>query len=226
MKHWVRLTSRLYPASWRQRYAAEFDAMLDQVDPGWKDVFDILKGALTMQFTSWNLKTIVLAFGLLGVVIAAAVAFSIPNLYSSMSVMHITTGPEPVDEVIPVMSKAEKDVLSSASLERITRDIRVRLIPTGTTRHSAAFMIETSDSDPKLAQTFNRELVTKFTTALPHAGALTSLEVLDPPSWPGQPIYPRRYGFLFIGLFSGMLIGLTVSYALRWRITVVRRPAH
>ncbi len=52
MKHWVRLASRFYPASWRRRYAVEFDALLDEVDIGWKDVFDILKEALTMQCNS------------------------------------------------------------------------------------------------------------------------------------------------------------------------------
>jgi hypothetical protein len=87
MKHWVRLASRFYPASWRRRYAVEFDAMLDQVGIGWKDIFDILKGALTMRLTYWNFKSIALMFALTGAAIAAAIAFSIPSQYQSTSVM-------------------------------------------------------------------------------------------------------------------------------------------
>jgi len=53
-----------------------------------------------------------------------------------------------------------------------------------------------------------------------------NLEVLDPASLPGRPFYPHVGWFAFMGLFAGLLAGLTVSYAMRWRITIVRRPAH
>jgi len=243
MKQWVRLAAYFYPASWRRRYAVEFDAMLDQVDAEWKDVFNTLRGALTMQFTSWNFKTIVLTFGLIGVVIAAAIAFRIPTEYRSMSVLRLSGDAD--------LSHATTEVLSRTSLEKtITgldlyqarrkdtpmeniveymrmHDVAIRMLrsPAGE-KNPVAFSISFTYPNRKLAQAVNRELVTKFTEVLPRTGSLTSLEVLDPPSEPAQPFSPNRYPVVFLGLFLGILTGLIVSYALRWRIMIVRRPAY
>jgi uncharacterized protein involved in exopolysaccharide biosynthesis len=262
MKHWVRLASYFYPASWRRRYAMEFNALLDEVDIGWKDVFDTLKGALTMQFTSWNLKSIALAFAVIGAVIAAAVAFSIPSRYQSTSVMRITNpGSAQGDgqgDFTRHIGKMEQEVLSRTSLERLIvglglyqsqrrekpmedivqdmRDHEISIKPIhevgGHRQDTAAFSISTTYPDAKLAQAMNRELVSRFTeqnVIAARAGYLPmgeNLEVLDPASLPGKPFYPHRGWFAFTGLFAGLLAGLAVSYALRWRILIVRRPAH
>jgi hypothetical protein len=262
MKRWVRLASYFYPGSWRRRYAMEFDALLDQVDIGWKDVFDILKGALTMQFASWNLKSIALAFAVTGAAIAAAVAFSIPSQYQSTSVMQFTTaGSAQGDgqgDFTRHISKMEQEVLSRTSLEGLisglglyesqrrqkplediiqdmrNHEISIRPIhEAGRDRQgTVAFSISTTYSDPKLAQAMNRELVSKFTeqnVVTARAGGHRmgeNLEVLDPASLPGKPFYPHRGWFAFAGLCTGLLAGLTVSYAMRWRITIVRRSAH
>lgn len=243
MRRWVRIAACLYPAAWRRRYAMEFDAMLDEVDAGWKDVFDILKGAMTMQITSWNFKSILLTFGLIGVAIAAAAAFSIPAEYASTSVLRLTGDAD--------LNRTQSDVLSRTSLEQTivgldlykTRrrdtpmenivqymrmhDINIRMLhlPAGE-KSPVAFAITFNYPDAKLAQAVDRALVEKFTAALPRAGALTSLVVLDPPTLPAQSSYPNRASFIFIGLFAGLLTGLTVAYALRWRITIERRAAH
>jgi hypothetical protein len=262
MKQWVRVASYFYPASWRRRYAMEFDALLDEVDTNWKDVFDILKGALTMQFTSWNLKSIALAFAVTGAVTAAAVAFSIPSQYQSTSVMQIsTTGSAQGDgrsDFTKHINKMEQEVLSRTSLEGlivglglyksqrrekpmedIIQDMRnheISIKPiheAGANRQDTlAFSISTTYSDPKLAQAMNRELISKFTeqnVVAARAGGHRmgeNLEVLDPAGLPGTPFYPHRGWFAFLGLFAGLLAGLAVSYALRWRIAIVRRPAH
>ena len=54
MKSWIRLMARLYPKSWRQRYGAEFDALLDDAKPTWRDGFDVLRRALDMHMKAWN----------------------------------------------------------------------------------------------------------------------------------------------------------------------------
>jgi LPS O-antigen subunit length determinant protein (WzzB/FepE family) len=249
MKHWVRLASYLYPAWWRRRYAAEFDALLEEVDMGWRDGFDILKGALTMQLASWNFKSIALTFAVTGAVVAGAIAFRIPSEYQSTSVMRLTSARSSID-FNPYLNDTEQEVLSRTSLEGLitgldlykTRRmdtpmenivqymrmhgiaIRMLQLPSGE-KTPVAFAVTVNYPDPKLAQAVNRALVAKFTAALPHAADLTSLEVLDPPSLPGQPIYPRRHVFVFAGLCGGLLAGLTVAYALRWRIVIERRPA-
>lgn len=249
MKRWLRLASYCYPIAWRRRYAAEFEAMLDAVDAGWKDVLDILKGALTMQFTAWNFKSILLTCGLIGIAIATAAVFSIPSEYASTSVMRLSTDGSSLD-FMPYLNDTEKEVLSRTSLERLiteldlykTRrrdtpmenivqymrmhDIVIKLLglPVGE-KGPVAFAITFNYPDPRLAQAVNRELVAKFRAALPRAAALTSLEVLDPPSLPGQPIYPNRSVIVFAGLSAGLLIGLAAAFAQRWRIVIVRRPA-
>jgi hypothetical protein len=49
MKRLIRLASLLYPSSWRRRYAREFEALLDDVKPGPRQLFDVLKGAIAMR---------------------------------------------------------------------------------------------------------------------------------------------------------------------------------
>jgi uncharacterized protein involved in exopolysaccharide biosynthesis len=56
--------------------------------------------------------------------------------------------------------------------------------------------------------------------------AAKNLEVLDPPSAPVLPVYPNRSLLVTIGLLAGLLAGLTASYALRWRIAIMRKAAH
>jgi hypothetical protein len=242
MKRWVRLASRFYPAAWRRRYATEFDAMLSEMDANWKDVFDTLKGAVTMQLTSWNFKSILLTFGLIGLAIAAAAAFIVPNEYASTAVMRLS-GDAPIDH-------AERDVLSRTSLERLItgldlykarrmdtpieniveymrlHDLSIKMLRLPTDLNGPrAFTITFTYPDRRLAQAVTRELVTNFTAAIPRAGTATSMELLDPASWPIQPIEPHPAEWAAIGACMGLLIGLTVSYALRWRIAIVRKPA-
>lgn len=260
MKRWLRVASRFYPAAWRGRYAAEFDAMLDEVDTRWKDVFDVLKGALTMQFTSWNLPSISLTFAVIGALIATAAGFSIPNEYQSMSVIRISPqsavhdgwqgeAPQHIAEIalesfsrtfltgIITGLNLYNDQRKQKPLEDIVREMRshisIRLLNVpGGERDRTTFVISYVYPNAKLAQAVTRELVTKFTevnvTAQRGSDIRTArnLEVLDPPSVPLRPKYPNRSLIVAIGLFAGLLAGLTVSYALRWRIVITRRAAH
>jgi uncharacterized protein involved in exopolysaccharide biosynthesis len=262
MKRWLRVASRFYPAAWRERYAAEFDATLDEVETCWKDVFDVLKGALAMQFTSWNLPSISLTFAVIGGVIAIAAGFSIPNEYQSMSVMRISAQ-NPVHggwegEAAEHINEMEQEVLSPTSLTGMitglnlyedqrkqkpiedivrtmrTHDISIKMLrPAGGRQDDrTAFTISYVYPDPRLAQAVTQELVTKFTevnvTVQRGSDIRTArnIEVLDQPSAPLRPKYPNRSLIVAIGLFAGLLAGLTVSYALRWRIVIVRRAAH
>ena len=241
MKRWLRIAAHLYPAAWRRRYGVEFDAMLEDAGTGWNDVFDILKGALTMQLTFWNLKTIIATFGLIGVLIAAAAAFGIQSEYASKSVMRLTGDADLSNATQQVLSRSslEKTIVGldlyqarrrNAPLEDIVQHMRLHDIiitrSPASDKNATIFAVAVHYPDPNLAQAVDRQLVSDFIAALPRAGALTSLEVLDPPSRPRQPFYPHKTAFVLIGLAAGLLAGLTVAYALRWRIAIVRRAAH
>ena len=51
MRNLIRWASRLYPARWRNRYASEFDALLDDISPSLGDVFDVIAQALRAHRT-------------------------------------------------------------------------------------------------------------------------------------------------------------------------------
>lgn len=52
MKRALKLLARLYPARWRDRYGAEFDALLDDISPSFGDLCDVLGGALRARMLS------------------------------------------------------------------------------------------------------------------------------------------------------------------------------
>jgi uncharacterized protein involved in exopolysaccharide biosynthesis len=238
----MRLASHFYPASWRRRYALEFDAMLDEVDADWRDFFDTLKGALTMQFTSWNLKTIALVFAMIGAVIATAVAFSIPNRYSSEAVMRFSGDADLRNTAMLALSRPSLEKMITelglykdqrtdkpmeTIVERMRMDTSIRKIHTAADLKSpTAFAVTFTYPNAKLAQAVTLRMVEKFAGLLPHSGAVTSINVVDPPNLPQQPSYPNRALMVSMGLSGGLLIGLLVSLSLGWRIVVIRRPAH
>ena len=41
MNRLCRLAVRLYPSWWRQRYETEFEALLDEMKPGWRDILNV-----------------------------------------------------------------------------------------------------------------------------------------------------------------------------------------
>jgi hypothetical protein len=52
MKQILKLLARLYPAEWRRRYGAEYEALLEAHEPRVRDAFDVLWSAMKMQATS------------------------------------------------------------------------------------------------------------------------------------------------------------------------------
>jgi hypothetical protein len=51
MNRLARSLIRLYPAAWRKRYGAEFEALLEEAPQGWSAVFDLFTGAIRMQLS-------------------------------------------------------------------------------------------------------------------------------------------------------------------------------
>jgi hypothetical protein len=52
MKRTMRFLVWLYPSTWRKRYGAEFEALLEDATPSAQDAFDVFWGALKMQMTT------------------------------------------------------------------------------------------------------------------------------------------------------------------------------
>jgi len=52
MRTLIRWAARLYPPAWRNRYAAEFDALLDDISPSFGDVCDVLGNVIRVRVTT------------------------------------------------------------------------------------------------------------------------------------------------------------------------------
>ena len=52
MRTLLRWVVRLYPARWRNRYDAEFDALLDDITPSFSDLYDVLRDVLQVRVTT------------------------------------------------------------------------------------------------------------------------------------------------------------------------------
>ncbi len=74
MKTLVRLLAKLYPAAWRTKYGAEFDQLLE--DSGSRRAWNVLAGALKMQFTFWGYGRFAAAGIVVGIIASTATAFS------------------------------------------------------------------------------------------------------------------------------------------------------
>jgi hypothetical protein len=55
MRSVVRLIFRLYPRVWRERYGAEFAALLDETGTDWRIALDVFNGAVLMQVRHWKM---------------------------------------------------------------------------------------------------------------------------------------------------------------------------
>jgi hypothetical protein len=120
MNRFVRFSARLYPPAWRRRYGAEFDALLDDAGSGWRDGFDVLGGAIQMQILSWNFRNVTVVCGLLGLLAAAAWAWSLPNMYVSRALMRVqTVGPEDPQLVAAYIDRIWQQVVSRGSLSEL-----------------------------------------------------------------------------------------------------------
>jgi hypothetical protein len=83
MKRLLKFLAHLYPSAWRNRYAAEYEALLDDATPRPQDAVNVLWGAMKMQLTSRSFVRIVLPCAIAGALIAAAISFTVPPRYVS-----------------------------------------------------------------------------------------------------------------------------------------------
>jgi uncharacterized protein involved in exopolysaccharide biosynthesis len=193
MKRWILAASQFYPRDWRREYGDEFDALLEDIKPGWKVFANVLKGAITMQITkgtSW-LK-IAGAVAVAGGLVAAGISFTTPPRYVSTAVMQIAPQPDPLRPASPEVLKRRAaehlqqmqiEMLSRTSLAEIIQKRYLDLYKAERQRvpmedvvqnmrrdiriqpvgTDGAFRLEFAYSDQRKAQAVLRELVTRLT---------------------------------------------------------------
>jgi LPS O-antigen subunit length determinant protein (WzzB/FepE family) len=136
MRRWIGWVAYLYPASWRARYGAEFDALLDDANVRWRDLADVLRGAFIMQLTSWkSYGKIAGAAAVACAILALAGSYLIPNRYESKAVMRISpqspssdSTPGVVDEDLTLrLEQVQLQVLGRSSLVELIQEPQLDL---------------------------------------------------------------------------------------------------
>jgi hypothetical protein len=200
MKRIFRLATRLYPAWWRQRYRTEFEALLEDVKPGWREFFDVINGALTMQIRT--LGTIPIVCTLAGAIVGGVIAIRTPALFASSATIRLRAG-----DIANAKSAAAQEL--RASLEKALGE-------SGGTRGKTLVTLQSGDSmqttlrltylnrDPTETQRVAETLTAIVTEKRERA---PSAEVLDAPRLPRSPVEPNYS----INVASGGAIGLVLG---------------
>jgi capsular polysaccharide biosynthesis protein len=187
MRSTARFLIHLYPASWRERYGEEFQALLEDSAPSFSAVLDLMKGAMKMHLKVPSFPKLALLLSVAGMLAGWGISFLVTPSYISQATLLLAQQPgsAPADhrEAIGVM---QQQVLSRTSLSAIitdgrldlyrsersrepledvietmrNRDVQITLAGTG-----AAFTVSFTASDPVKAHDTVQTLITKFQEA-------------------------------------------------------------
>ena len=195
MRSWIRLLAWLYPTGWRERYGPEFDALLEDSSLSWRDLLDVLRGALEMHMKTWGFTRTAAACGVAGAILAAGVAFWLPDKYVSTAVMAVRVADDKAafgehlnrvrQQAFSQQSLAEvirKDNLYPTNgrrmrmegvIQQMRRDIQLVGFP-GQAGEPTRLAVRFVYGDPSQAQRTTRELMAKFMEANSMANRATT----------------------------------------------------
>jgi uncharacterized protein involved in exopolysaccharide biosynthesis len=252
VRSWIHLVARLYPARWRQRYGAEFDALLEESTPTWRNTVDVGWGALEMHMKMRSFLKLAAVCGLAGAILAAAIAVRTPDKFISEAVLRVSGDEQSLQFF---RDRALQQALSRNSLgelirendlyatdrqrrpledviERMRHDIAISFANSATTDPiNVAFVVRFVYRDPSRAQRTTGELVSKMVEAN-LAELLERIRVnskaehvnnLEVLSPASLPQKPARPNRLLITAL-GVSAGLTLA-VLATVATRLRRPA-
>jgi hypothetical protein len=154
MRVWLRIAARFYPTLWRARYGTELEALLDDADPAWTDLFDILREALIMHSRAiFSYLKLPGAAVLASVLVAAAMFVLAPKSYVASTLIGPLPGSHPTDsgEVSDQVVAAWQEAVSRQSLSEIIQRPTLNLYRTERRRKPIGDVIEDMQRDLHLA---------------------------------------------------------------------------
>ena len=212
MKRLMRLAVALYPAHWRARYGHEFEALIEDINPGWRDFWNVVNGGLVMRLTSIGPIPIVLAA--IGVLGGVAISFQVPALYrSSATVTLKASDPRFVRQILNNLFGPESHPgrgKETANSIRVAVDERGPAQKDGATR----IVVAAEDEDATRAQRVATQLVELVETTAAAQGASNPLrfEMISAPALPTSLSGLSPMMLAATGGAAGLLLGAIVAW--------------
>jgi hypothetical protein len=200
MRRLIHFAVWLYPPRWRHRYAREFEALLDDVEPGVHELFDVLKGALTMQIRTFG--TILVLCALIGTTVGTFVAIRTPSIYSSSALMLLSGMDISNPESHQMLHAKLLGVLGQSKEELAATSLSVT--PGNSGKLGTYLRLSYRSRDAIQAQRVTANLVTAIAS---NSAAPWSAVVVDSPVVPRQPIRPNYLVTILTGTIVGLIIG-------------------
>jgi uncharacterized protein involved in exopolysaccharide biosynthesis len=183
MKPLLRIAARLYPRCWRQRYGREFDALLEDVEPGWRELIDVATGALKMQIRT--LATIPVLCTLAGGIVGGAIAMRTPRLFSSSATI-LFTAPD-VASANSTTAQEFRGTLVSALVASGAMKART-LVEIQKNARAGTVKVTYLDRDPARSQHVAEKLAAAVVAN--SAERVSSSQILVSPQFPTAPTGP------------------------------------
>ena len=123
MRRLLRLSANLYPRRWRDRYGEEFLALLEDAEPRWSDVWNVIGESLLARSKDMNARKAIFIGTLVTLLIVLAIVARTPATYTSTSVIRIIPPRINADGIGPkdVMGKVAQEVLSRNTISGIIK---------------------------------------------------------------------------------------------------------
>jgi capsular polysaccharide biosynthesis protein len=222
---------RLYPAAWRERYGAEFAALLEDVGAGWRVLADVVLGGVRMRMMAWTWWKTAAAFAVAGAAVAGVLAVRTPDAYVSTAVVKMGGAGGPW-----LVSTQAQKVFSRTSLaqliqqhglypeerkrmpledivqEMMRKYIRVVLLRNAGEKDAQEFSISFQYPERDAARRVTEALTDSFVQSSQGNG----LQVLQPATLPDGPSGPNRTHLVAAGLALGLIAGFLALGVRRW----------
>jgi hypothetical protein len=217
MRRLLRAAARLYPATWRQRYGSEFDALIDDLTPGWRDVVNIAIGALMMQMS--RVAFLPVALALAGGGAGMAVSLAMPPAYASSSQVLVQM-PEPAGDAgerALRIREALEAALRATAIDKRSISIAVR---SDLGRDPLLLEVSASADSARAAQQATEKALGSIIDAnfiagqQRAAGSGVQFRVVEVPNLPtaGRPGTARNSSVgAAVGLMTGLVVVLMAS---------------
>ena len=195
MRHLVRVAVRLYPARWRARYGLEFDALLEELEPSWSGLFNVVYGALTMQMK--RAGVVAAACAVAGAIVGGASAQRMPETYASTATLRLPSTDE------SFLQRAERAHAAESLEAKLRASVSID-VPDQKTR-STMLTVTFADRDSEKAREVTERLISSVLTA----NGIPTGSIRTTRTGPNRPMVAGTGGAI------GLMIGTVVMWCRR-----------